>query len=184
MAEEIKDTKAPEDTSTPEKPQEEAQKPEETTEQKKESTADVQALMVEIAKLKRANDKLSSEAADYKRKYRDTLSEQEQASMEKAEREAEKEEQYKRLLKENTVFKSEKNFLVLGYDEKQAHDAAVAQYDGDFDTLYRIQKDVQDSLITKQKEEWLKTRPQVQSGGSKEQEDLFLKGFNSVKQRI
>ena len=104
--------------------------------------------------------------------------------MEKAEAEAAKEEEYKKLLKENTVFKSEKNFLVLGYDEKQAHDAAVAQYDGDYETLYKIQQEVQDGLIKKKQEEWLKTRPQVQTGGQNEPEDLFLKGFNSVKPRF
>ena len=41
----------------------------------------LQALMVENAKMKRAFDKASSEAADYKKKYNATLSEKEQAEL-------------------------------------------------------------------------------------------------------
>ena len=148
-----------------------------------EKTPDAQELMLEIAKLKRTNDKLSSEAAEYKRKWKDTLSVQEKASMEKAEAEALREEHMKQLEKENAVFKSEKSFVLLGYGEEQAHNAAVAQYDHDTETLFKIQKEVQDALIKKQQEEWLKTRPPIQTGGGNEPEDLFLKGFNSVKTR-
>lgn len=152
-------------------------------EQTEDKVPDAQDLLLEIAKLKRTNDKLSSEAADYKRKWKDTLSTQEKASMEKAEAEAARDEHMKQLEREVAVFKSEKSFVLLGYSEEQAHNAAVAQYDHDTDTLFKIQKEVQDGLIKKQQEEWLKTRPPVQTGGGNEPEDLFLKGFNSVKQR-
>ncbi|MCP6003230.1 hypothetical protein NL386_37360, partial [Klebsiella pneumoniae] len=81
----------------------------ESTETKKEPEktpeVDVQELMTQLAKLKRANDKLSSESAEWKKKYQATLSEQEKASEEKAEREAEREEQYQKLLRENTINK-------------------------------------------------------------------------------
>ena len=40
----------------------------------------LQQLLVENAKLKRASEKANSEAADYKKKYNATLSEQERAS--------------------------------------------------------------------------------------------------------
>lgn len=152
-------------------------------EQTEDKVPDAQDLLLEIAKLKRTNDKLSSEAADYKRKWKDTLSTQEKASMEKAEAEAARDEHMKQLEREVAVFKSEKSFVLLGYSEEQAHNAAIAQYDHDTDTLFKIQKEVQDGLIKKQQEEWLKTRPPVQTGGGSEPEDLFLKGFNSVKQR-
>lgn len=152
-------------------------------EQTEDKVPDIQDLLLENAKLKRTNDKLSSEAADYKRKWKDTLSTQEKASMEKAEAEAARDEHMKQLEREVAVFKSEKSFVLLGYNEEQAHNAAIAQYDHDTETLFKIQKEVQDGLIKKQQEEWLKTRPPVQTGGGNEPEDLFLKGFNSVKQR-
>ena len=57
--------------------------------------------MTENAKLKKAQEKAASEAADYKKKYNATLSEKEKASIEKAEKEAEREERYQQLLREN-----------------------------------------------------------------------------------
>lgn len=138
----------------------------------------VQELMIEIAKLKRGLDKAASEAADYKKKYNATLSEKEQADLEKAEREAEKEERYNQLLRENSINKLEKNFVLLGYNETQANKAATAQYDGNTDELFKIQSEVQQALVKQKEAEWIKNRPLVNSGGSNKEEDAFLKGFN------
>ena len=63
----------------------------------------IQELMTENAKLKKAQEKAASEAADYKKKYNATLSEKEKASLEKAEKEAEREERYQKLLRENEI---------------------------------------------------------------------------------
>ena len=59
------------------------------------------------------------------------------ANAQKAEKEAERQEQFDELLKENTVNKLSKNFLKLGYPEDKAEEAANAQYDGDTETLFR-----------------------------------------------
>ena len=169
------------------------QKPEETPKQEPEQKkADeskpkeptVQELMVELAKVKRAQEKAASEAADYKKKYNATLSEKEQASIEKAEKEAEREQQFNELLRENKINKLEKNFVLLGYDEEQALRAATAQYDGDTDTLFKVQQEVQQALIKKKEEEWLKSRPPINAGaGNGNEEDPFLKGFQSVNSK-
>ena len=141
----------------------------------------IQALMLENAKLKKAQEKAASEAADYKKKYNATLTDAQKAAQEKAEKEAERQEQFDKLLKENTVNKLSKNFLKLGYPEDKAEEAANAQYDGDTETLFRIQSEVQESLIKQKEAEWLKSRPPVTTGaGDGDVEDPFLKGFNSV----
>ena len=102
-------------------------------------------------------------------------------AQEKAEKEVERQEQFDKLLKENTVNKLSKNFLKLGYPEDKAEEAANAQYDGDTETLFRIQSEVQESLIKQKEAEWLKSRPPVATGaGDGDVEDPFLKGFNSV----
>lgn len=147
-------------------------------EQKETKEPTVQDLMIEIAKLKRGLDKAASEAADYKKKYNATLSEKEQADLEKAEREAEKEEKYNQLLRENSINKLEKNFVLLGYNEEQANKAATAQYDGNTDELFKIQSEVQQTLIKAKEAEWIKNRPLVNSGGTNKEDDPFLKGFN------
>ena len=138
----------------------------------------VQELMVQVAKLKRGLDKATSEAADYKKKYNATLSEKEQADLEKAEREAEKEERFNQLLRENSINKLEKNFVLLGYNEEQANKAATAQYDGNTDELFKIQLEVQQALVKQKEAEWIKNRPLVNSGGANKEDDPFLKGFN------
>lgn len=141
----------------------------------------IQALMLENAKLKKLQEKAASEAADYKKKYNATLTDAQKAAQQKAEKEAERQEQFDKLLKENTVNKLSKNFLKLGYPEDKAEEAANAQYDGDTETLFRIQSEVQESLIKQKEAEWLKSRPPVTTGaGDGNAEDPFLKGFNSV----
>ena len=141
----------------------------------------IQALMLENAKLKKAQERAASEAADYKKKYNATLTDAQKAAQEKAEKEAERQEQFDKLLKENTVNKLSKNFLKLGYPEDKAEEAANAQYEGDTETLFRIQSEVQESLIKQKEAEWLKSRPPVTTGaGDGDVEDPFLKGFNSV----
>ena len=45
-----------------------------------EATEQIQSLMNEVAKLKKASDKNAEEAANWKRQYKSTLSAQEQAS--------------------------------------------------------------------------------------------------------
>lgn len=141
----------------------------------------VAQLRVENAKIKKAMDRATSEAANYKKKLREKQSAEEIALQEKAEKEAEREEAYQMLLKENTVTKYEKNFLALGYSEELAAKAANAQYDGDTEELFKIQQDFQTALLKQKEAEWAKSRPNPQAGnGEGNTEDAFLKGFNSV----
>ncbi len=138
-------------------------------------------LRVENAKIKKAMDKAASEAAGYKRKLREKQSAEEIALQEKAEKEAEREEAFQKLLKENTVAKYEKNFLSLGYSEDLAAKAANAQYDGDTEELFKIQQNFQNALLKQKETEWAKSRPDPPAGnGEDEPEDAFLKGFKSV----
>lgn len=139
----------------------------------------LQQMMVENAKLKKAFDKSASEAAEWKKKYNATLTEKEQMDQEKAEKEAEREEMFEQLKRENTINKNEKNYLALGYPPEMANKAAVAQADNDFDTLYKLQQDVMSQKLKDQEAEWLKNRPDFSAGGKEEDEDMFTKGFMS-----
>ena len=107
----------------------------------------LQQLMVENAKLKRAMDKASSEAADYKKKYNATLSEQEKASLEKAEEQARRDERLAELEREVSVHRFTEQFLDLGYDKDSAIAAATAQVDGDVDALFSRRTDSTLDLI-------------------------------------
>ena len=141
----------------------------------------LQQMMIDMEKLKRAQEKAASEAADYKKKYNATLSDAQKASQEKAEKEAEREEQFNKLLRENSVNKLAKNFLSLGYTAEMAEKAATAQYDNDTDTLFKIQNDHQSALVKEKEAEWLKSRPlpKTGTGEGEGEKDPFLAGFDS-----
>ena len=124
----------------------------------------MQALMLENAKLKRAMDRASSEAADYKKKYNATLSEQEKANLEKAEEQAKRDERLAELERENSIHKFTESFLDLGYDKESAIAAATAQVDNDVETLFRLQKKVIDEKVLAKEQELIKDIPRAKTG--------------------
>ncbi len=162
-------------------PEDDDTEPETEPEDDKPNLAEENAsLKVQLAKMKKAMDKATSDTARYKKQLREKQSAEEIALQEKAEKEAEREEAYQKLLKENTVTKYEKNFLALGYSEELATRAANAQYDGDTEELFKIQQDFQSALLKQKEAEWAKSRPNPQAGnGEGDDMDAFLKGFGA-----
>lgn len=76
-------------------------------------------------------DKTAKELADYKKKWKATLDDAEQARIEKEE----KEEQLKELMKENSKMKLQTSLATTGLDEKFISKIADSAVDGDFDGL-------------------------------------------------
>lgn len=132
--------------------------------QEKKNEPTVQELMVELAKLKRAQEKAASEAADYKKKWQSSLSEKEQADMAKAEAQAKKDEEFESLKRQVRVNELTENFMDLGYSKDLARKAANAQADGDTVTLLTIQKQFQEKQKSDWEAEFLKSRPEINSG--------------------
>ena len=95
-------------------------------------------------KAKRERDKASSEAAEFKRKYRESLSEVEQANMEKAEREAAREEEFKALKREVEINRLEKTYLAMGWTADEASRMATAEADGDMDAKLKVMTEAQE----------------------------------------
>lgn len=124
----------------------------------------LQQLMVENAKMKRAMERANSEAADYKKKYNATLSEQEKASLEKAEEQAKRDERLAELEREVSVHRFTESYLDLGYDKESAIAAATAQVDGDIDTLFKLQKKVIDEKVLAKEQELIKDIPRAKTG--------------------
>lgn len=124
----------------------------------------LQKLMVENAKMKRAMERANSEAADYKKKYNATLSEQEKASLEKAEEQARRDERLAELEREVSVHRFTEQFLDLGYDKDSAIAAATAQVDGDVDALFKLQKKIIDEKVMAKEQELIKDMPRAKTG--------------------
>lgn len=143
--------------------QENVQKEQSNEQEGKEPT--VQELMVELAKVKKAQERAASEAAEYKKKYNAKLSEKERVDAEKAEREAEREEQFQQLLRENKINKLEKYYLgELKYTPEEASQMAIAEVDDDFDAKLKIQLAVDKRKKKEYEAEFIKSRPQMNAG--------------------
>ena len=161
MADETKVTEGIEETTTETKPNPEP-KPETDI---KVLNEQLQSAMTEIAKLKRAQEKAASEAADYKKKWKESMSATEQASLEKAEKEAEREEQFQQLMRENTINRIEKQYLAMGWTADEASRMATAETDGDIDAKVKIMAEVDARKKKAYEAEFLASRPDVNIGG-------------------
>lgn len=109
-------------------------------------------------------DKASSEAADYKKKWKAASSEQERKAIEDAEQQAQIQEELKTLRRASKVSEYEKQHLALKYEEKEAREIAEALYDGDMDTVFRLQKKHEEALQKSIKADLMKQMPTPPSG--------------------
>lgn len=109
-------------------------------------------------------EKANSEAADYKKKWKAASSEQERKAIEDAEQQAQIQEELKTLRRASKVSDYEKQHLALKYDEKDAKEIAEALYDGDMDTVFRLQKKHEEALQKSIKADLMKQMPTPPSG--------------------
>ena len=129
----------------------------------------------EIERLKTALSKSNSENAEWKKKHREALSEEERKAQEMADRLKELEEQNATLLRDSSVSKHKAKFLGLGYDDALASDAAVAMVDGDTEKLFSYQQQHQEALGKKIHADVLKSTPKPvpnKEGGSVTREQV------------
>lgn len=139
-------------------------KPDEAKVEAKSAEEQIAELLAENKRLKKAVDKSSSDASSWKKKYMDTQSESEKLSMEKAERDAAIREELEALRKESAINKFAKSFMSCGYSEDMATKAAEAQYSGDTDELFRIQKVHMDNMAKKIRADIMKDMPAPATG--------------------
>lgn len=103
----------------------------------------------EVNKLKTALSKANSDAAEWKRQFREKQTEAERAEAERAEREKAVEEELRTLRRDKTVSGYLAQCLALGYDKDLALKAAEAMADNDAAAIMSCQ---QEFLEVKQKE--------------------------------
>lgn len=103
----------------------------------------------EVTKLKTALSKANSDAAEWKRQFREKQTEQERAEAERKEREQAVEEELRILRRDKTVAGYVNSCLALGYSQELALKAAEAMADGNAAEIMNCQ---QEFLEAKQKE--------------------------------
>ena len=116
-------------------------------------------LSAEVERLKNALSKSNSENAEWKKKHREALSEEEKKAQETADLIKQLQEQNASLLRESSVSKHKAKFLGMGYEEALAADAAVAMADGDMDKLFSYQQKHQEALEKKIRADAMKGTP-------------------------
>ena len=118
----------------------------------------------EVKRLKEALSKSNSEAASWKRQLHEKMSEAEKADADRKEREQQIEEELKNLRKDKTIATLEKAYLAAGYPAELAAASAVAQAEGDTDTVLKNQMAYLSETRKKLESEALNKQPPLSVG--------------------
>ena len=113
---------------------------------------------------KKVADKHASDAADYKKKWREAMSEDEAKKAQAAEEHAALMARVQQLEEEKLVTTYTNSYLAMGYDEKAAKSAAEALAKGDMDSVFAIQKTQADAREKTMRAELLKQTPTPPAG--------------------
>lgn len=109
-------------------------------------------------------DKHASEAADYKKKWREAVSAEEAKKAQEDEERAMLIERAEKAERALSVSNYEKAYLAMGYDEKLAKSSAEALVNGDMDSVFKNQEIHTDNREKALRTEMLKQTPPPAAG--------------------
>lgn len=118
----------------------------------------------ELERLKGAVSKANSEAAAWKKKHNELLSEEERQKLERAEKLAEMENELVELRKSKTVSDYKAKLMSQGYDDALAEETALAMVDGDTAKVFANQEKFLSEYTKKLNAERLKNVPKPTPG--------------------
>ena len=118
----------------------------------------------EVTKLKAALSKANSDAAEWKRQFREKQTEQERAEAERAEREKAVEEELNALRRDKTVSGYVAQCLSLGYTNELALKAAEAMADNDAAAILACQQEFLEAKKQELEAAALNKQPTLTSG--------------------
>jgi hypothetical protein len=129
-----------------------------------EKIAALEANFSSVAQHKANADKAASEAAEYKKKLRERMSEDEAKAAKAAEDHAALMAELEALRTEKMVAGYVNSYLKMGYDEKLAQSTAEALAKGDMDTVFKNQKIHADNREKALRTELLQNTPSPAAG--------------------
>lgn len=124
----------------------------------------IKALEAEVEKLKQANTNASSDAAEWKRKYRDSLDEAEREKAEREDRFNEMQSELESYKTSNRISSYTAKLVEVGYDADTAKNMASVLPEGVEDSFFEGQKSFLESQKTKIKQESLNSQPSLSQG--------------------
>ena len=131
----------------------------------------------EINKLRTTISDKNSEAAEWRRKYEATLSEEEKKKAAVAQEHQDLLDKIATLEKAQTIATNKNAYLAMGWPEELAGKAAQALADGDITKLFELQKQHQDALSEQIKKDLLKNTGRPGGSGN----ETPLEDDDSVK---
>ena len=135
----------------------------------------------EVNKLKTALSKANSDAAEWKRQFREKQTEQERIESERKEREAAVEEELRTLRRDKTVSGYVANCLALGYDKDLALRAAEAMADNDAVTIMSCQQEFLETKTKELEEAALNKQPTITSGSPPTAKVAEAEAYNKMR---
>ena len=135
----------------------------------------------EVNKLKTALSKANSDAAEWKRQFREKQTEAERAEAERKERETAVEEELRTLRRDKTVSGYVAQCLALGYDKDLALRAAEAMADNDAAAIMTCQQEFLDAKTKEIEANALNKQPTITSGAPPTAQAADAEAMNKMR---
>lgn len=119
----------------------------------------------ELERLRNANSKANSEAAEWKRKHNALLSEEEQKKAEADEANKKILEELEQLRKDKTVASYTAKYIGMGYSKELAEETAKAMADGDMEKVFANGEKHREAMEKKIKEDLMNKTPKPDGSG-------------------
>ena len=135
----------------------------------------------EVTKLKAALSKANSDAAEWKRQFREKQTESERAEAERKEREAAVEDELRTLRREKSVSGYVAQYLALGYTQELALKAAEATADNDAATIMSCQQEYIEAKTKELEAAALNKQPSITPGAPPTAKDADKDAINKTR---
>ena len=138
----------------------------------------------EVKKLKTALSNANSQAADWKRQFREKQSEAERAEAERKEHEQAVEEELRTLRKEKSVSGYQAQYLALGYSNELALKAAEATADGNAAEIMLCQREFLEAKTKELEAAALNKQPTLSVGSTPTSTDVDKEAENKRRKLV
>ena len=135
----------------------------------------------EVTRLKTALSKANSDAAEWKRQFREKQTEQERAEAERAEREKAVEDELRTLRRDKTVSGYVAQYLALGYAKELALKAAEATADNDAATIMSCQQEYLEAKTKELEAAALNKQPSLSVGTPPTAQAAEAEAYNKMR---
>ena len=135
----------------------------------------------EVTKLKAALSKANSDAAEWKRQFREKQTEAERAEAERKEHEAAVEDELRTLRRDKSVSGYVAQYLALGYTQELALKAAEATADNDAATIMSCQQEYIEAKTKELEAAALNKQPSITPGAPPTAKDADKDAINKTR---